>query len=112
MIACAANTLFTKNFNLCSRDLKAYMTFGTCTFLLVLLSDTAILRYASVVDSTFQLLTFFLFLAIILWHLSTSPMTLQHDRSFRVSGASDLSVFRFTSNNPQQSLLQQKTLQN
>ena len=63
MIACAANTLLTrKKFNLCNRDLKAYMTFGTCTFLLVLLSDTAILRYASVVDSIFQLMTFFLVL--------------------------------------------------
>ena len=51
-----------KKFNLCSRDLKAYMTFGNCTFLLVLLSDTAILRYASVVDSIFQLMTFFLVL--------------------------------------------------
>ena len=54
------------------------MKFGTCTLLLfaVRLYDTAILHYASkFVDSTLHLLTFFLVLAVILWHLSTSPMS-------------------------------------
>ena len=94
---CALNTLSSRSFfNLCSRDLQASscMTFGPGSLLLLLLSDTGILEVASVtvVDSIFLLLTslagFVLDLAVImiLWHLSTSPLALQHE-SCRASGA-------------------------
>jgi hypothetical protein len=74
-IACAAGALSSRSFvvSLLSRNLKACIAFGTCALLLLLLSDTAILQYASVVESNFLLQPFVLVLAVTLWHLSTSP---------------------------------------
>jgi hypothetical protein len=64
-MACAADALSSRSFvNLCSRDLKACTAVGTCALRLLLLSDTATLPHASVVESDFQLLTFVLDLAV------------------------------------------------
>ncbi len=59
--------------NLHNRYLKTCMAFGTCALFLSLLSDSAILQYASVVESNFLLPAFVLVLAVTFWHLSTSP---------------------------------------
>ena len=55
-MACAADALSSRIFlNLLRRDLKACRTFGVASSLYVLLlSDTAILQYASVVESSFS----------------------------------------------------------
>ncbi len=55
-MASAADALSSRSYvNLRSRDLKACMAFGTCALRPLSLSDTAILQFASVVESNFLL---------------------------------------------------------
>jgi hypothetical protein len=66
------------------------MAFSTYALFVLLLSGSALLQYASVVESNFLLLAFVLVLAVTLWHLSTSRMAMQHERSFRANGDTSL----------------------
>jgi hypothetical protein len=90
-IAISADALSSRGLvNLHHRYLKTCMAFGTCALFLLLLSGSAILQYASVVESNFLLLAFVLVLAVTFLHLSTSPIALQHERSFRANGSISL----------------------